>query len=308
MDQDQVTPFFGVDIAAAGRGPRRRDLLGLAAGAALLGTACTTTPTVAPTQGMAISKTPLVGKFVWRDLMTDDPALVKPFYAALFGWEFVETKSLDRPYTLIKSGGQFIGGIAKGQRRVVHESNAQWLSFLSVADVDRAAQATAAAGGSVLVAPLDFPKVGRAAVVTDPQGAPLGLLRASFGDPADTPAPVLHRFLWTEALVGDPVAAARFYADLVGYEVLVHDEGDKPFRVLKLQGRERAGIMRMPFANMQPTWLPSVMVTDPAASAQRAASLGGRTLVAPRMDVRAGSVALIVDPGGALLALQRWPT
>lgn len=285
---------------------RRRLLLGLGA-AALAGTACTT-PAVSPTQGMVISPTPLVGKFVWRDLMTDDPALVKPFYAALLGWEYVETRSLGRPYTLIRSGGQFIAGIAQGQRRLPHEGNAQWLSFLSVADVDRAAQATAAAGGSVLLAPFDVPRVGRAAVVADPQGAPLGLLRASFGDPADTPEPVLHRFLWTEALVRDPVAAARFYADLAGFEILVHDHGDKPFRVLKAAGRERAGVMRMPFANMNPTWLPAVMVADPAASAQRAAALGGRVLVTPRMDVRAGSVALIADPGGAVLALQRWPS
>lgn len=285
---------------------RRRLLLGLGA-AALAGTACTT-PAVSPTQGMVISPTPLVGKFVWRDLMTDDPALVKPFYAALLGWEYVETRSLGRPYTLIRSGGQFIAGIAQGQRRLPHEGNAQWLSFLSVADVDRAAQATAAAGGNVLLAPFDVPRVGRAAVVADPQGAPLGLLRASFGDPADTPEPVLHRFLWTEALVRDPVAAARFYADLAGFEILVHDHGDKPFRVLKAAGRERAGVMRMPFANMNPTWLPAVMVADPAASAQRAAALGGRVLVTPRMDVRAGSVALIADPGGAVLALQRWPS
>lgn len=296
-----------VEAFPAARGPRRRDLLGLVAGSALLGSACTTTPPVPPTQGMAISKTPLVGKFVWRDLMTDDPALVKPFYAALFDWEFVETKAQGRPYLLIKSGGQFIGGIAKGQRRALNESNAQWLSFLSVADVDRAAKATTAAGGKVIVAPFDVPKVGRAAVVTDPQGAPLGLIRASFGDPADPPDPVLHRFLWTEELVADPLAAAKFYAELVGYEILVADQGDKPFRVLKLQGRERAGIMRMPFANVQPTWLASVMVADPAASAERAAKLGGRVLVAPRADLRGGAVALIADPGGAMLALQRWP-
>lgn len=295
-------------IWSSAAGPRRRDLLGAAVAAALLGTACTTTPTVTPTQGMAISKTPILGKFVWRDLMTDDPGLVKPFYAALFGWEFVETKAQGRPYLLIKADGQFIGGIAQGQRRMAHESNAQWLSFLSVADVDRSARATAAAGGAVIVAPFDVPKVGRAAVVTDPQGAPVGLLRASFGDPADLPAPALHRFLWTEELVRDPSAAAKFYADLIGYEVLVNDQGDKPFRVLTLGGRERAGIMRMPFTNVQPTWLPSVMVADPAASAERAAKLGGRVLVAPRKDVRNGSVALIADPGGALLALQRWPS
>ena len=62
----------------------------------------------------AISKTPLIGKFVWRDLMTDDPAAAKPFYAGLFGWEFVETQSLGRPYTRVRSGGQFIAGTGGG--------------------------------------------------------------------------------------------------------------------------------------------------------------------------------------------------
>ena len=293
-------------FAIAHRSPGRAVLLSLAAALAVIASGCTT-PTVAPMQGMAISKTPLIGKFVWRDLLTDDPAAVKPFYAGLFGWEFVETTAMGRPYTLVKAGGQFIGGIAKAERQVPQQPNSQWLSYLSVPDVDRAAERTRAAGGSVLLAPFELPKVGRGAVVIDPQGAPLGLLRASLGDPADVPEPVMHRFLWTEELARDPLAAAQFYADLVGFEVLVHDQGDKPFRVLKL-GRERAGIMRMPFAGMQPTWLVSVRVADPAASAQRTQQLGGRVLLAPRMDVREGNVALVADPSGAVLALQRWPS
>jgi len=290
----------------APRGQRRVVLSGLIAAIAMAVVGCTT-PASTPPPGMAISKTPLIGKFVWRDLHTDDPAAVKPFYAALFGWEYVESTAMGRPYALIKSGGQLIGGITKAERQVAQQPSSQWLSYLSVPDVDRAADRTRVAGGSVLLAPVDLPRIGRVAVVTDPQGAPLGLLRASFGDPADTPDPVLHRFLWTEELASDPVAAAKFYAELVGYEVLNQDQGDKPFRVLKL-GRERAGIMRMPFAGRQPTWLVSVMVADPAASAQRAAQLGGRVLLAPRPDVRKGSIALVADPSGAVLALQKWPS
>jgi len=286
---------------------RRRDVSrGLAAMVVLIGTGCTTA-SIAPPKGMPISKLPLIGKFVWRDLHTENPAAVKPFYAGLFGWEFVETTAMGRPYTIVKSGGQPIGGIVKAVRQLPQQPNSQWLSYMSVPDVDRAAEQTRQAGGSVLAAPFDLPKVGRGAVVIDPQGAPLGLLRASFGDPADTPAPVLNSFLWTEELARDPAAAAKFYADLVGFEVVVSDQGDRTFRVLKL-GRERAGVIRMPFDGMQSTWLVSVMVADPAASAERAQQLGGRVLLMPRADVRSGSVALVADPSGAVLALQRWPS
>lgn len=286
--------------------PRRRGMLrGLSAAALGMIAAGCTTPPASPPKDLPISKTPLIGKFVWRDLHTDNPAAVKPFYATLFGWEFVETRVADRPYTLVKSGGQPIAGIVRSDRMAPNEPNAQWLSYLSVANVDASVDRIRAAGGQVLAPPFDLKNIGRAAVVADPQGAPIGLLRASFGDPADMPQPTVNRFLWTELLARDPIAAATFYAGLVGYEVLVHDQGDKPFRVLKL-GRERAGIMRMPFGGMTPTWLVSVMVADPAASAQRAQQLGGRVLVAPRADVRGGSVALVTDPSGALFALQKW--
>jgi predicted enzyme related to lactoylglutathione lyase len=283
---------------------RRSALRGLTAAVVLVATGCTTA-SIAPPKGMAISKLPLIGKFVWRDLHTESPAAVKPFYASLFGWEYVETTAMGRPYTIVKSGGQPIGGIVKAERQVPQQPNSQWLSYMSVPDVDRATEQTRSAGGSVLAAPFDLPKVGRGAVVIDPQGAPLGLLRASFGDPADTSAPVMNSFLWTEELAHDPAAAAKFYADLVGFEVVVSDQGDKTFRVLKL-GRDRAGVIRMPFAGMQSTWLVSVMVADPAASAERAQQLGGRVLLAPRADVRDGSVALVADPSGAVLALQKW--
>ena len=288
------------------RMPRRTALrAALAVGVALAGAGCATSTPVAPSAGMAISKTPLIGKFVWRDLMTDDPALVKPFYAGLFGWEYEERFAEGRPYTLVKSGGRYIGGIAKAERQAPGQPNAQWLSFMSVADVDQAQQRTRDAGGKVLRPAFDVPKVGRAAIVLDPQGAPIGLVRASFGDPADAPQPSLNSFLWTEALVPDPRAAAQFYASLAGFEVITEKDGARPYLVLR-RGRDRAAIMHTPIKGMPPRWLVSVDVADPAASARRAKQLGGRILVAPHPDVRDGTVALIADPTGALLALQKW--
>ena len=51
-----------------------------------------------------------------------------------------------------------------------------WLVYFSVDDVDGAAARAAAAGGTVMLAPLDFPG-GRMAMVVDPQGAIFGLLK-----------------------------------------------------------------------------------------------------------------------------------
>jgi len=284
----------------------RRRCGALLIAALAFGAGCSQLPTASPFKGAELSATPLIGKFVWRDLVSENPDAVKPFYAALFGWEFEETRARGAPYTLIKSGGQYIAGISKARRQLPDQPVSQWLSFMSVADVDRAVQQVRSAGGSVVAGPLELPNVGRGAVVLDPDGAPLGLLRSSLGDPADTPAPVLHRFLWTEHLSRDPQASADFYAALAGFEVRKLDFGGRPYWVL-VKGRERAGLLRNPIAVDRPIWLPSIMVADPAASAARAAQLGGKVLLAPRSDLRNGGMALVADPAGAVLALQKWP-
>lgn len=275
----------------------------LAAGLGLAG--CTSVPGTPP-KGMDLSPVPLLGKFVWRDLVSEDPEAVKPFYAGLFGWEFEESRALGAPYTLVKSGGQYIAGISRNRRPRPDQPVSQWLSFMSVADVDRAIVQTKAAGGRVLAGPLDLPNVGRGAVVLDPEGAPVGLLRSKIGDPVDTPAPALNRFLWTEHLSRNPQASAEFYAALADLQVRKMDFSGQPYWVL-VRGRERAALLRNPTTVDQPIWLAYVHVADPAASAARAAQLGGRVLLAPRKELRNGSFALIADPTGAVLALQKWP-
>ena len=285
---------------------RRRVCTTLLLAAAALGAGCTTPPAASPFKGADLSSTPLLGKFVWRDLVTENPDAVKPFYAALFGWQFEEGRAFGAPYTLIKSGGQYIAGISRAQRPQPDQPVSQWLSFMSVADVDRAVERVRAAGGSGVAGPLDLPNVGRGAVVLDPDGAPLGLLRSRIGDPVDTPEPALHRFLWTEHLSRDPQASADFYAALVGFEVRKMDFGGRPYWVL-VKGRERAALLRNPITIDRPIWLPYVRVADPAAAASRAAQLGGRVLLAPHTDRRNGTMALIADPAGAMLALQKWP-
>jgi len=48
-------------------------------------------------------------------------------------------------------------------------------------------------------------------------------------------------------------------------------------------------------------------VADPAAAAARVKELGGTVVVAPAPQLRNNSLAIVLDPSGAPLALQRYP-
>jgi len=248
-----------------------------------------------------------VGKFVWRDLLTHDLPGVKRFYGELFGWRFQETGEEDSRYTVITHGGRPIGGIVYTAREEGQANRSQWVSYLSVPDVDRAVAQVSTAGGVVHTSPMDFPDRGRLAVVRDPQGALLAFVAASSGDPADRD-PAINEWMWTELWTSEVEAAASFYRDLVGYEIQTLEiyEGNE-YRLFQRDGAPRAGLIAIPWEGVPPNWLAYVRVADPAAIAARVASLGGSVFFEPDEEVRNGDVAIIVDPSGAALTVQRWP-
>jgi predicted enzyme related to lactoylglutathione lyase len=245
------------------------------------------------------------GRFIWRDLMTKDMAAAKQFYGELFGWRFENVRRGDRPYVLARSAAIPIGGIVDISGNA--DAGSQWLSYMSVSDVDKSVAFVQAERGKVLVEPRELP-MARVAVVTDPQGAPLGLaqFRRSVPDPSE-PSP--HHFFWQEYLARDAEQALVFYKRLGGYEsVLLEARLDVDYHVLR-STRGRAGLFRLPphIAGVQPNWLPYVLVSDPAAFAARAVALGGRVVVPAAPERRNGSLAVIADPGGAVLSLQKYP-
>jgi uncharacterized protein len=248
------------------------------------------------------------GKFVWHDLTTDDPAASKKFYAALLGWEYVDTTVLGRPYTVARIGKTAVGGIHAPRPDSSGKTPAHWLSYISVADVDASVDKAKAAGGGVLAGPIDVGSVGRAAVLRDSQGAPFGLVRLSAGDPPEPAAPIAGTFFWNEYLTRDLDGALAFYNALVPHEVTVSKSEGASYAVLK-HGQSRAGVFRVPDSekDVPPNWLPYVFVTDPAGLAARVEGLGGRVLLAPRTEIRNGSLAVVADPTGAVVALQKYP-
>jgi uncharacterized protein len=275
--------------------------------AVFLTLACSTrSKSAAPTAVATAPPSALTGKFVWHDLVTEDPEACRRFYGALLGWEFEDTRRGDRPYILARAGGRYVAGIVAVPPDASQELS-QWLGYMSVPDVDAAAAKVTQAGGRALVAPREVGSIGRAAVVLDPQGAPVGLLRLAAGDPADEASPILGRFFWMEYLAKEPDAALSFYKDLAGYESQARETpAGTPYQVLTRE-RPRAGLMKSPIESVRPNWLSYVRVEDPAALAGRVVSLGGKVVVAPRTEIRNGTLAVVADPSGAVLALQKWP-
>jgi predicted enzyme related to lactoylglutathione lyase len=76
--------------------------------------------------------------------------------------------------------------------------------------------------------------------------------------------------------------------------------------MLRGANADRAGSLQNP-TRWAPQWLISIGVDDPAAAAARARDLGGEVLMEPTPEVREGGLALVADPSGAVLALQKWP-
>lgn len=118
------------------------------------------------------------GAFSWNELMTPDPAAAASYYGRLFGWT---TEAMDMgtgPYTVIKCGGTSVGGIMA----MPPDAGAMppaWGCYVTVDDVDAVAARCTELGGTVLLPPTDIPTVGRFAVLRDPQGAVLNVIRYS---------------------------------------------------------------------------------------------------------------------------------
>lgn len=281
---------------------RRSRLVALAG----LTAACASSVTVPPIVP-APSGEQHVGKVVWRDLTTTDAERAMRFYGGLLGWTFTDDRNPEPRYITILHQGVPIGGIVPLSETQARTFAPQWVSLLSVTDVDAAILAGKAAGATVSWGPRDIAERGRMALLTDPQGALVGLVTSSAGDPPDA-QPTPGGWLWTEYWADSVDAAIAFYSRLAGYERgEISLQPGRTYTVLRRDGRPRAGVVAISFRNVRPQWLPYVFVENPAALAERVDSLGGEVLVPASSDLRGGSVAVVADPSGAPFVLQRWP-
>jgi predicted enzyme related to lactoylglutathione lyase len=140
-------------------------------------------------EGATPPATPPRGSFAWMELATSNYEAAFDFYSKLFGWQAMHRMDMGPQgvYLIFGADGAQRGGIYKlNQER---SSRPYWLAYAEVASADAAAAAATAAGGKVIVGPLEVPGGGRIVQVIDPSGAMFAVHSMPAAKPAAPPAP-----------------------------------------------------------------------------------------------------------------------
>lgn len=243
------------------------------------------------------------GKFIWFDLVTPDPQAAQAFYGKVLGWSFQPVADAS-DYTAIAADGRLIGGIFQPVAAQGAPVGTRWLGFVSVRDMRKAMAKLGGMGFTTVLPATQVPGRGTHAVMRDPQGAIVGLLKSSSGDPRDEPVGP-GEFFWVDLYARDVVTASAAYA-AIGYNVVPADEGIGDRMLLESNGYARAGITQLPDGAQAPGWLPYVQVEDVAATLAVAQAAGGKVLMAPDPAVLDGNVAVIGDPLGGVIGIIHW--
>jgi predicted enzyme related to lactoylglutathione lyase len=179
------------------------------------------------------------------------------------------------------------------------------MPYIAVADVDASAKKCTSLGGSIGVPPTDIPKVGRFAVVRDPQRASFSLFKGMPESPGfDPDLPVPGRVCWNELLTTDDKAAQKFYSAMFGWKEQTKDMGQiGTYHIQVLGDKHAGGIMKNPQNGAPSAWLSYFLVDDLAKATTRAKKLTAKALLENTPIPEIGSFSMLTDPVGATFAL-----
>jgi predicted enzyme related to lactoylglutathione lyase len=236
----------------------------------------------------------------WIDVSSPDVETTAAFYAGLFGWELGPDLGPDSGhYRLFTKDGHVVAGIGP-----LMDGVPSWTTYIAVDDATAAAEAITAAGGTVVVAPMDLPDgAGRMAIASDPAGAFFAVFQAGPNHRGCELVNEPGTLVWSELNVKDPDAVRSFYETVFGWTTELMPEMN--YRTVSVAGRAIGGVMAMGEGypeGIPPHWLAYFDVEDCAATAARAGELGGTVLSGP-MDTPPGPIAVIADPTGAVFAI-----
>jgi predicted enzyme related to lactoylglutathione lyase len=118
------------------------------------------------------------GSFGWNELGTRDVPAAREFYGKVFGWTVEEQEMPGMGTYNVWKDGEHVRGGMMDISGMPAEVPPHWLVYFTVPDADAAAETAKAAGGQLLNGPFDI-RVGRLAILMDPQGAMFAVMAPS---------------------------------------------------------------------------------------------------------------------------------
>ena len=243
----------------------------------------------------------------WADLASPDPEASRAFYGALFGWTGEPSPEPGaHGYTVFMLGDAAVAGLGP----LFGDMPPCWNTYVTVTDADEAAAAASAAGGRVLMEPMDVLDAGRMAGIADPGGAALSLWQPGNHIGAEVRMEP-NAMCWVELNTRQPDAASAFFKTMFGWETQQVggpvDDGGHGFDYLMLRLGETplGGIMTMDEhwpAEMPPHWMVYFAVEDCDAAAAHVTELDG-SIGVPPTDIPPGRFAVVIDPHGAVFTI-----
>jgi len=119
------------------------------------------------------------GDWFWNECWTPDDKKALGFYESVFGFAH---EAMDMgpqgTYFVLKADGKPRAGLMKSTEA---KAPPMWLPYVAVADCDASAGKATSLGAQVVVPPTDIPEVGRFAVLIDPCGGALAVIRSARG-------------------------------------------------------------------------------------------------------------------------------
>jgi len=239
------------------------------------------------------------GTIGWRELMSPKPQESERFYGELFGWSIKTVPFGPTEYRLINAGEKQIAGIMQFDKPGIPP---HWVSYITVADVDAAANAAKANGGTIANAPMDIPDVGRFSVLLDPFGAVSVAFKSAHPerDGAPPQRPGTSEFCWETLSTSDVAKAVAFYTKVYPWTSKKAEPGNTD--LFYAGDRMVADIQKTP-PGVPPNWLTYVVVAKLADGRARAQKLGGKILMEEIVVPGMGAFAVMQDNIGAVIGL-----
>ncbi|HEX3692504.1 MAG TPA: VOC family protein [Solirubrobacteraceae bacterium] len=243
----------------------------------------------------------------WVELSSDDTDASVAFYGQLMGWTATDPGPAETGgYRMFQHGDKNVAGL---MGKMQPEQPTAWSTYVSVADADEIAEKVKAAGGGVMVEPMDVMDIGRMAFFSDPTGAVFGVWQPkSFAgaDMVNEPGSLC----WNELMTRDAEIDKAFYSAVFGWHPGRPEFEGAPesYTVWQLEGKNVGGMMQMSDeffpAEVPPHWGVCFAVADCDTTVAKARELGATVTNEP-LTMPIGRFAGMIDPQGASFTIMQ---